>query len=60
MNLAKTSANGQITIPVEIRRLLGLKPGDKNLFIQNQNGEIIVSNAHTGDSQSTDRFCWCS
>ena len=45
MNLAKISANGQITIPVEIRRQLGLKSGDKILFFQNQNGEIIVSNA---------------
>ncbi len=45
MNLAKISANGQITVPVEIRRQLGLKSGDKILFIQNQNGEIVVSNA---------------
>ena len=45
MNLAKVSANGQITVPVEIRRLLGLKSGDKILFFQNQRGEIIVSNA---------------
>lgn len=33
MNLAKVSANGQITLPVEIRRHLGLKPGDKVLFV---------------------------
>ena len=45
MNLAKISANGQITVPVEIRRQLGLKSGDKILFLQNQNGEIVVSNA---------------
>lgn len=45
MNLAKISANGQITVPVEIRRQLGLKPGDKILFFQKQNGEIVVSNA---------------
>ena len=45
MNLAKISANGQITVPVEIRRMLGLKSGDKVLFFQKQNGEIIVSNA---------------
>ena len=47
MNLAKISANGQITIPVEIRRYLGLKSGDKILFFQNQKGEIVVSNAST-------------
>lgn len=45
MNLAKISANGQITLPVEIRRLLGLKSGDKVLFFQKQNGEIVLSNA---------------
>ena len=45
MNLAKISANGQITVPVEIRRLLGLKSGDKILFLQNQDGEIVVKNA---------------
>lgn len=45
MNLAKISANGQITVPVEIRRQLGLKSGDKVLFLQKPNGEIVVSNA---------------
>ena len=45
MNLAKISANGQITVPVEIRRLLGLKSGDKVMFFQKQDGEIVVSNA---------------
>lgn len=45
MNLAKVSANGQITVPVEIRRILGLKSGDKILFFQKQDGEIVVSNA---------------
>lgn len=45
MNLAKISANGQITVPVEIRRLLGLKSGDKILFYQKQDGEVVLSNA---------------
>ena len=43
MNLAKISANGQITLPVEIRRSLGLRSGDKVLFLQNQNGDIILT-----------------
>lgn len=47
MNLAKISANGQITVPVEIRRLLGLKSGDKILFFQKQDGEVVISNAST-------------
>lgn len=45
MNLAKVSANGQITVPAEIRRLLGLKSGDKILFFQNPNGEVVINNA---------------
>ena len=45
MNLAKISANGQITVPVEIRRLLGLKSGDKILFFHKQNGEVVMCNA---------------
>lgn len=45
MNLAKISANGQITVPAEIRRLLGLKSGDKILFFQNPSGEVVINNA---------------
>lgn len=45
MNLAKISANGQITLPIEIRRLLRLKPGDKVLFFQKPSGEIVIDNA---------------
>lgn len=47
MNLAKITANGQIIIPMEIRRKLNLKSGDKILFSQKQNGEIVISNAST-------------
>ncbi len=32
MDLAKISANGQITVPVEIRRQPGLKSGDKDFL----------------------------
>ena len=45
MNLAKISSNGQITVPAEIRQLLGLKAGDKILFLQKPNGEITINNA---------------
>jgi len=44
MNLAKVSANGQITVPIEIRRALRLKEGDKVLFFQKENGEVTVKN----------------
>lgn len=45
MNLSKISANGQITVPTEIRRLLNLKSGDKILFFQNPSGEVVINNA---------------
>lgn len=45
MSLARVSAGGQITVPVEVRRALGLKFGDKIAFMLNGNGEIVLSNA---------------
>ena len=45
MNLAKVSARGQITVPLEIRRMLNLKSGDRMLFLQTHGGEIVVRNA---------------
>ncbi|HHV42903.1 MAG TPA: AbrB/MazE/SpoVT family DNA-binding domain-containing protein [Clostridiaceae bacterium] len=45
MNLAKVSSNGQVTIPKEVRRELGLKPGDKVLFLTNERGEMTIRNA---------------
>lgn len=45
MNLAKLSANGQITVPAEVRRRLHLVPGDKLLFLEKPNGEVVVVKA---------------
>lgn len=45
MNLARVSSNGQVTVPIEIRRSLGLKAGDKILFFQKPSGEIVMTNA---------------
>ncbi|KKM12981.1 regulator [Clostridiales bacterium PH28_bin88] len=45
MNLAKVSSNGQITVPVEIRRKLNIKEGDKIIFLEKPNGEIVLQNS---------------
>jgi AbrB family looped-hinge helix DNA binding protein len=45
MNLAKISSDGQITVPVEIRRFLKLRGGDKILFSQCENGGVVIYNA---------------
>ncbi len=44
MELAKITARGQITIPVEIRKKLGVQEGDKVIFLE-ENGRIIIGNA---------------
>jgi len=45
MNLATVSTNGQVTVPAEIRRKLNLKEGDKILFFERNEGEIVINNA---------------
>ena len=37
---AKTSQKGQATIPIEVRQLLGLKPGGTVQFITTPEGEV--------------------
>ena len=44
MELAKITAKGHITIPMEIRKKLKLKDGDKVVFIE-ENGNIIMANS---------------
>ena len=46
MELAKVTSKGQITLPISIRRALGLKQGDKVAFIE-QNGQFVLSNPDT-------------
>jgi AbrB family looped-hinge helix DNA binding protein len=44
MELAKITTRGQITIPIEIRKKLGVKDGDKVVFLEEQ-GRIVMENA---------------
>lgn len=44
MELAKITSKGQITIPAPIRKLLGVKDGDKVLFVQEGN-KVVMMNA---------------
>ena len=43
MELAKVTAKGQVTIPIEIRKKLGIKNGDKILFVE-ESGRIYMMN----------------
>jgi AbrB family looped-hinge helix DNA binding protein len=44
MEVAKITTRGQITIPIDIRKKLGVREGDKVIFIE-EAGRIIVANA---------------
>jgi len=45
MDTAKVTTNGQVTIPADFRRLLDIKPGNKVLFFQRENGDVVIENA---------------
>jgi len=44
MELAKVTSKGQITIPIEIRKKLGIKEGSKVLFLE-EGGRIYLANS---------------
>lgn len=44
MELAKVTSKGQVTIPIEIRKKLGIKSGDKILFVE-ESGRIYMMNS---------------
>ncbi|WP_104372090.1 AbrB/MazE/SpoVT family DNA-binding domain-containing protein [Desulfocucumis palustris] len=43
MELAKITSKGQITIPIQIRKMLNLKDGDKVVFMTD-GGKVIMEN----------------
>jgi len=45
LDVARISVKGQVTIPVEIRRKLSLKDGDKVVFME-KSGEIVLMNSN--------------
>ncbi|MGD0631515.1 MAG: AbrB/MazE/SpoVT family DNA-binding domain-containing protein [Terracidiphilus sp.] len=48
MATAALTSKGQITVPISIRKKLGLQTGDQVLFIEREDGEILVR-AKKGD-----------
>lgn len=45
MDIARISSKGQITIPRDVRKALGLKIGSKVIFIE-ENGRYYIENAN--------------
>jgi len=45
MEVAKITSRGQITIPIDIRKKLGVKEGDKVIFMEDDNRIFVVNAA---------------
>jgi len=43
MELAKVTTKGQVTIPIAIHKRLGIKDGDKLLFVEKSDGVVMVN-----------------
>ena len=43
MEMAKVTSKGQITIPVSIRKRLGIREGDKVLFLDTAEGVVMLN-----------------
>jgi AbrB family looped-hinge helix DNA binding protein len=44
LDVSRVTSKGQVTIPVEMRRKLGLKEGDKVVFMEEGN-RVVIANA---------------
>ncbi len=45
MDVAKVTSKGQVTIPIDIRKKLGIKEGDKLLFVEEGNRVILMNSS---------------
>lgn len=45
VDIARISVKGQVIIPIEIRKKLGLKEGDKVVFME-KDGNIVIMNSN--------------
>jgi AbrB family looped-hinge helix DNA binding protein len=43
MDIARMSIKGQVTIPIEIRKKLGLREGDKVVFMEKDNNIVLLN-----------------
>lgn len=56
MELAKVTSKGQITIPIDIRKKLGIKEGDKVLFIEDGDKIMLVNSTLMALREAQDAF----
>ena len=56
MELAKVTSKGQITIPIDIRKKMGIKNGDKVLFVEAGNRIYIYNSSMEALSEAQREF----
>ena len=42
MHASKITSKGQVTIPQKLRKLLGVRPGDKITFEASEDGRVLI------------------
>jgi AbrB family looped-hinge helix DNA binding protein len=55
-DVSRVTSKGQVTIPVEMRKQLGIKEGDKVVFINNGKSIIIVNAAMAAFNELQEAF----
>ena len=56
MEIAKVTSKGQITIPVAVRKTLGVREGDKVLFIERDGGVLMINSSLAALRQAQEAF----
>ena len=56
MEIAKITSKGQITIPIAIRKSLGVREGDKVLFIERDGGVLMINSSLAALRQAQEEF----
>ena len=56
MEIAKVSSKGQITIPIEIRKKLNLKEGDKVVFLEEGDRVILLNAGYVAIKEAQDKM----
>jgi AbrB family looped-hinge helix DNA binding protein len=57
LDISRVTSKGQVTIPIEMRRKLGLKEGDKVVFMEEGNNIIIANAAMLALKEVQEAFC---
>lgn len=58
MELAKVTSKGQVTIPIDIQKKLGIKNGDKVLFVEEAGRIYMMNSSMDALREAQNAFGW--